>query len=256
MKFDNETSIIQQKIANGYAGVSRRQAIMNSLDLEIGQNVIDIGCGGGHLVQEISLGVGKTGKSIGIDPSKDQLEAANNRCKSLNNIELICCTADKINIENNFCDRVTSTQTLEYIKDIDSSLNELKRISKTNSKFINVSILWDYFRFYGPEKKLNDIIHEAFRAHCFHQMLPLDLVGKLSNLGYQNIQSENLSYLITNRDENSPAIFYEKMLAKFAETQGIEEDKIKDWQNQINNSEKSKNFGFTSFPVLTTAYLS
>ena len=256
MKFDNETSIIQQKIANGFAGVSRRLAIMNSLDLEIDHKVIDVGCGGGHLVQEISLGVGENGKSIGIDPSKDQLEAANNRCKGLNNIELICSKADKINIEDNFCDRVTSTQTLEYIEDIDPTLGELKRISKRNSKFVNVSILWDYFRFYGPEKKLNDIIHEAFRAHCFHQMLPLDLVGKLSNLGYQNIQSENLSYLITNRDENSPAIFYEKMLAKFAETQGIEEDKIKDWQNQINNSEKSKNFGFTSFPVLTTAYLS
>ena len=255
MKFDNELSIIQQKIANGYAGVSRRLSIMNSLDIEIGQNVIDIGCGGGHLVQEISLGVGKRGKSIGVDPSKDQLEAANNRCKGLKNIELICCTADKINIENNFCDRVTSTQTLEYIKDIDSSLNELKRISKTNSKFINVSIMWDYFRFYGPEKKLNDVIHEAFRAHCFHQMLPLDLVGKLSNLGYQNIKSENLSYLITNRDENSPAIFYERMLAKFAISQGIEEEKVIDWQNQLSKSEKDKKFGFTSFPVLTSAYL-
>ena len=87
-------------------------------------------------------------------------------------------------------------------------------------------------------------------------MLPLDLVGKLSNLGYQNIQSENLSYLITNRDENSPAIFYERMLAKFASTQGVEEDKISDWQTQIHDAEKSKKFGFTSFPVLTTAYLS
>ena len=84
----------------------------------------------------------------------------------------------------------------------------------------------------------------------------LDLVGKLSNLGYQNIQSENLSYLITNRDENSPAIFYEKMLAKFAASQGVEEDKVADWQKQINNAEKSKKFGFTSFPVLTTGYLS
>ena len=99
MKFDNELSIIQQKIANGYAGVSRWLAIMNSLDIEIGQNVIDIGCGGGHLVQEIALGVGENGSSIGIDPSKDQLKAANDRCKNLNNVELICCTADKINIE-------------------------------------------------------------------------------------------------------------------------------------------------------------
>ena len=170
-------------------------------------------------------------------------------------MELICTTADEINIEDASCDKITATQTLEYIEDIDTSLKEIKRISKTNSKFVNVSILWDYFRFYGPEKEINDLIHEAFRAHCFHQMLPLDLNGKLKKLGYKNISSQNLSYLITNRDNNSPAIFYETMLSKFALSQGVSEDKVDDWRKQLNKSEKIGNFGFTSFPVLTAAYL-
>ena len=255
MKFDNETSIIQQKIANGYAGISRRLAIMKALDLKIGENVIDIGCGGGHLVEEIALGVGINGKSIGIDPSQDQLNTANARCKNLNNVELICCSANEIKLKDNFCDTITATQTLEYIQDIDSSLEELRRISKNNSKFLNVSILWDYFRFYGPENKLNNIIHDAFKAHCYHQMLPLDLNGKLLQLGYKNIKSENLSYLITSRDENSPAIFYEKMLGNFAISQGVSEDKVQDWREQLSNAEKSGRFGFTSFPVLTLAHL-
>ena len=255
MKFDNETSVIQQKIADGYAGVSRRLAIMNSLDLKIGMNAIDIGCGGGHIVQEIALAVGDNGKSIGIDPSQDQLDSALARCKNQINTKLICSNADKINIDDNYCDRVTATQTLEYIEDIDTSLIEMKRISKPESKFVNISILWDYFRFYGPEEKLNDLIHEAFRAHCFHQMLPFDLHGKLSNLGYKKIKSDNLSYLITNRDENSPAIFYEKMLSRFAISQGVSEEKVTDWQKQLKISEKTGNFGFTSFPVLTSAFL-
>ena len=158
MKFDNETSIIQQKIANGYAGVSRRLAIVNALNLETNETVIDIGCGGGHLVQEISLSIGEQGKVIGIDPSQDQLDVASDKCKDQNNVELICTTADEINIEDASCDKITATQTLEYIEDIDTSLKEIKRISKTNSKFVNVSILWDYFRFYGPEKEINDLI--------------------------------------------------------------------------------------------------
>ena len=52
MKFDNELSIMQQKIANGYAGVSTIN--YNEFADQVGQNVIDIGCGGGHLVQEIA----------------------------------------------------------------------------------------------------------------------------------------------------------------------------------------------------------
>ena len=77
----------------------------------------------------------------------------------------------------------------------------------------------------------------------------------LKKLGYQNISSQNLSYLITNRDNNSPAIFYETMLSKFALSQGVSEDKVDDWRKQLNQSEKVGNFGFTSFPVLTAAYL-
>ena len=115
MKFDNETSIIQQKIANGYAGVSRRLAIVNALDLEVNETVIDIGCGGGHLVEEISLSVGEKGKVIGIDPSQDQLDVSNTKCKNQNNVELICATADNINLEDDSCDKITATQTLEYI---------------------------------------------------------------------------------------------------------------------------------------------
>ena len=86
MKFDNETSIIQQKIANGYAGVSRRLAIVNALNLEINETVIDIGCGGGHLVQEISLSIGAQGKLIGIDPRQDQLDVASDKCKDQSNV--------------------------------------------------------------------------------------------------------------------------------------------------------------------------
>ena len=253
MKFDNELSIIQQKIANGYAGVSRRLAIMNSLDIEIGQNVIDIGCGGGHLVQEIALGVGENGSSIGIDPSKDQLKAANDRCKNLNNVELICCTADKIDIEKGFCDRVTSTQTLEYIDDVDLSLNELKRISKKNSKFVNISILWDYFRFYGPEKKLNDLIHEAFRAHCFHQMLPMELSHLLPDSGFGSITRQNLSYIETTLHAGMAGFYLSKLMALFATTQGVSDTDAELWLSQLQKADDDGRFGFVNFPVLTMA---
>ena len=45
------------------------------------------------------------------------------------------------------------------------------------------------------------------------------------------------------------------MLSKFALSQGVSEDKVDDWKKQLNKSENEGNFGFTSFPVLTAAYL-
>ena len=98
-------------------------------------------------------------------------------------------------------DTVTATQTLEYIPDVDAALSECTRILKSYGEFLNISILWDHFRFYGAEEKLNEKIHDTFRAHCYHQMLPMELPGKLTNLGYKNIKHQSLAFMITSRDK-------------------------------------------------------
>ena len=118
-----------------------------------------------------------------------------------------------------------------------------------------LSVLWDYFRFYGAEKKLNEKIHDAFKAHCSHQMLPMELPGKLSNLGFTNIKNKSLSFVITHRDQNSPAKYAEDVIAFFVKSQGISETEVNDWKEQINRAEKEGRFGLTSFQVLTEAYL-
>ena len=59
MEFKNEVAVIQQKETQTNVGIIRRQAILNELNLKQDQTVLDIGCGGGHLLKEISLAVGK-----------------------------------------------------------------------------------------------------------------------------------------------------------------------------------------------------
>ena len=78
MEFKNEIAIIQQKATQTNVGVIRRQAILNELNIQKGQTIIDIGCGGGHLLKEISLAVGEQGKIIGVDSSDFQIKSAKN----------------------------------------------------------------------------------------------------------------------------------------------------------------------------------
>ena len=75
------------------------------------------------------------------------------------------------------------------------------------------------------------------------------------NTGFENIKSRSLAFLITERNENSPAKFTEEILARFALSQGVPEDKVKDWRDQLSAAEDDGRFGFTSFPVLTEARL-
>jgi len=41
------------------------------------------------------------------------------------------------------------------------------------------------------------------------------------------------------------------VLANFALSQGVDEDKVRAWQSQLAQAESEGRFGFTSFPVLT-----
>ena len=253
MEFKNEIAIIQQKATQTNVGVIRRQAILNELNIQKGQTIIDIGCGGGHLLKEISLAVGEQGKIIGVDSSDFQIKSAKDLCSGLSNVELLCCNADNIIIEPKSCDAVTSTQTLEYIEDIDDVLREMKKLQKQNSRFVNISTLWDFFGFHGPDPELNKIMHDSMKGQK-HPMLPVELSGKLEKLGYKNIKTQEINFFIRNKHDNSFPKYHEILMSNAARNKGVSEKHIFDWQNQLENAEREGNFAFTAYSVLTTAY--
>ena len=103
--------------------------------------MLDIRCGGGHLLEELAKAVGPKGKAIGLDTSEDQLKQAKKKCALYDNTSTLLGFANKINLESNSCDAVASAQTFEYIEDVDESIEEVARILKPSSIFVNISIL-------------------------------------------------------------------------------------------------------------------
>ena len=111
MKFENDNSILQRKMSSSYVGVSRRQAMIKALNINIGDNILDVGCGGGQLIEDIAKSVGIAGKAIGIDPSSSQISSAKELCSGLENTLFICCLANNIDLESESVDAVASIQT-------------------------------------------------------------------------------------------------------------------------------------------------
>ena len=253
MQFDNKIGSVQQIITATNIGVLRRQSILKELNLKKNQTIIDIGCGGGHLVEEISMCVGSKGKVIGVDPSEFQIKTAKERCKHLSNVEFLCSNANDIDIENNSCDAVTFTQTLEYIDDVDEALSASKKLQKPMSNFVNVSTLWDFFGFHGPEKELNNMMHEIYRVQK-HPMLPTQLNGKLERQGYTNIKTLEMPFFITQKDENSFPKYHEILMVNAAIKKGVSQDLTQKWQDQLKEAEKNGSFAFTVISVLTSAF--
>ena len=255
MKFDSDIGKLQRLMAESIAGTSRRNAILSEMRIQPGDTIIDVGCGAGHLLPHLAKAVGGSGTIYGLDPNTDQMEQAKKRCEDFQNIIFIEENAHKSDLQDESCDSATSTQALEYIPNVDAALDEITRVMKTGGAFVNISILWDHFKFFGADKKLNDKVHEAFRAHCSHQMLPMELPGKLAHRGFSRISDKSLAFVITKRDANSPARYTEAVMANFVLTQGMTEAEVSDWKSQLEAAEQQGRFGFTSFPVLTVAYL-
>ena len=69
-----------------------------ALDINIGDNILDVGCGGGQLIEDIAKSVGIAGKAIGIDPSSSQISSAKDLCSDLENTLFICCLANNIDL--------------------------------------------------------------------------------------------------------------------------------------------------------------
>lgn len=141
MEFSSDIGRLQRRAASSMAGMSRRQAILEALPVSKGDHVLDIGCGGGHLLDHLAKDVGDDGHVFGLDPSADQLAEAKTRCAEHDNVTLLHSFADAIDLPDASCHAITSTQTLEYIEDVDASLAEATRVLMPGGWLVNVSIL-------------------------------------------------------------------------------------------------------------------
>ena len=78
--FDSDLGKLQRLMAESIAGTTRRNAILSELHIQSADTITDVGCGAGHLLTHLAKAVGNNGTIYGLDPSKAQLEQANQRC--------------------------------------------------------------------------------------------------------------------------------------------------------------------------------
>ena len=80
MDFSGEVAEWQRNVSEGKAGNSRRYAVMEALEVRGGKSYVDVGRGGGHLVQELATAAGNKGRVVGIDPSHQMVGNARVIC--------------------------------------------------------------------------------------------------------------------------------------------------------------------------------
>lgn len=253
MKWSGNVAAWQRKVAEGPEGAARRRAVVEALAPQPGEQVIDIGCGGGHLVRDLARTLAPDGRATGIEMSPDQLAAAHETCAGLSNVELHEGDATALPFETGTFDAAATIQTFEYIPDVDAALRETARILKPGGRAALVSVLWDHWSFHGADEKITAAILDIWRAHCAHQMLPFELEARMKGLGFTGFARRPLAFVNTTLGEDAYAHWAVKYVEAFALARGFDPADMARWVAELHQAEREGRFGFVSVPVLTTA---
>ncbi|MEM6891447.1 MAG: methyltransferase domain-containing protein [Pseudomonadota bacterium] len=143
LEFDSETTRLLDSVYQGADVTRRRQGSFDALGPGPGETIVDVGCGNGLLTLELARAVGRSGRVIGVDPSEDMLQSAQERCQGQSCVEFAAGSADSLPISSNAIDKAVSVQVFEYLEDIPSALSEIHRVLKPGGALVIGDIHFD-----------------------------------------------------------------------------------------------------------------
>ena len=138
--------------------------LLETVKLRKNMKVLDIGCGLGFPLIELSQRLGSSSKVYGIDPWQRALERARLKAKvyQISNVEIIEGNAEKTPFDNDFFDLIVSNNGINNVDDMQQTLKECFRISKSGSQMVFTLNLEDtMMEFY-------DVFEEALYDEGLH----------------------------------------------------------------------------------------
>ena len=147
-----ETKAFYDKIAKVYDALAEhseapvRTAGLEMLNMQAGQQVLEIGFGTGHSLIELARSVGPSGKVFGIDLSEKMVEISQKRADEEGmdeRIELSCGDALHLPYESESLDSIFMSFTLELFDtpEIPLVLDECKRVLKPGGRIVVIGML-------------------------------------------------------------------------------------------------------------------
>jgi len=154
--------------------------ILKTLVLTPGQNVVDIGAGGGYFSLRFAELVRREGKVFAVDTNSGFLEFIKNSCreKGLDNVETVLVTEDGLTLPENF-DLVFMRNVCHHIPNRPEYFRKLKDFLKPGGRVAIVE--------YRSAKRL------SFRGMFGHYVPKETIIKEMNDVGYQ--LQEDLNFL-------------------------------------------------------------
>ncbi len=149
---------IGRSMNSGHAKVRRWG--LDHVSIKPDAYILDIGCGGGKAIQELSLSTPR-GKVFGIDYSEDMVKLS----KKINEtpirqgqVEIMFGTVSSLPFKDNTFDLITAFETYYFWPHLIDDLKEIKRVLKPKGTLLIVNEVYQDIRFEKRNTKWTTLI--------------------------------------------------------------------------------------------------
>ncbi len=207
-----------------------RNEVLKSLELRVGEQVLDIGSGPGLLAQDLAKCVGKTGRVHGIDLAENMVESARTRCAEQPWTEFQVADAMSLPFPDGTFDVVVSTQVYEYVPDLEGALAELRRVLRPNGRGLIVDTDWATPYWSASDASRRDRIIAAWGEHCAQEAVPMRLPRTLRKVGLLVQRRGVLPLLNPEYHENTFSYWLAKIIGAFVVgRKDLTSEDVDDW---------------------------
>lgn len=112
--------------------------LLDTIKLRENINALDLGCGLGFPLIELSQRLGETSQVYGIDPWNEALDRVRLKLQvyKINNVKLFNVLAEEMPFYNEYFDLIVSNNGINNVQDLSQTLNECYRVCKPNAQMV------------------------------------------------------------------------------------------------------------------------
>lgn len=111
-----------------------KQRSYEQLNIELGNRVLDVGCGQGVDVYQLAERVGPEGEAVGIDNSETMLDAARERGEDVSNVRFELDDATELSFPDDHFDAARAERVLLHLEDPEQAVSELVRVTRPSGR--------------------------------------------------------------------------------------------------------------------------
>lgn len=239
MRYDRAASQRIMALAETPEMRDQRRHVIELLAPRRGWRVLDVGCGPGHLAEELAAAVGPEGAVCAVDVSPAMLALARGR----GSIEFERVHGTELPYTDDMFDAVVASQVYEFIEALPAALRELHRVIRPGGAAVILDTDWDSLVWASGDAERMSRVLAGWRRRVARPHLPRTLAGELREVGLRVV--DRLSYVIFDPygHPNSYSALQIKHLG--ASAVGVAESEIRDWAEDLRGRARDGEYFFS-----------